>query len=1016
MPRNCRQLLAGVVALISSVALFISQPAMAAGTGTLKGKVFDRQTKEALPGATVLVKGTSTGASTDLNGAYVIHNVPAGEQTLVVSYVGYNSSTIQVDVPEGQTVEKDVALEATAIQGKVVVVTAQAEGQMQAINQQLTSNKIVNVVSSAKIQQLPDFNAAQALSRLPGISVLMSSGEADKVVIRGLAPQYNEVAVGGITLASTGNNQIGATSIEGLTGSGTINNDRSVDLTMVTPYMIKTIEVYKTLTPDMEANAIGGYVNMVLREAPSGIHGDALWQSGYTQKSNTYGNYRAVASMSDRFFNEKLGVYVLGDAEQYDRSADNMTAGYETASSNLDPSGYRPVRVTNVTLNRHVETRQRYGGNVILDYRLPSGSIKSVNMFSRLNSDATDYNTQLVYNSINHTINFSYRAGTTTTDLAVNSVELMNDFGFMSVDIEAANTYSRNHTPSEPYYAFFQNGALANSVTGDTNIVPQDLTHFANYGPDSTTLLGSTSLFSSDYHENDQVYKGDFKIPLNVGSSVSGFFKFGGEYRYNYHTNAQSTPYISIKEGTSGANDINQQVVDSLLSYYPNLHFASTGQLTAANFTSTDSKLYSSFLNNSFGSVYWAANPGVLNFAMNYIANTPALRAPNSLGGWFDGPYQNLPNTYKYIEKYYAAYLMSELDFGPDFDVVGGARYEETKGLYHAYNLLDERNPLSQPYFPVTAYPENHYWLPMVQAKYDLAQWADLRYAYTQTLARPDYTQLSPHFTISADSPHQVYSGNPSLKPAQAYNQDLELTFHSNDLGLLSIGGFYKEITNFAYAASYQLYSKTVYDQLGLTGLDSLNSFAPYLTPADAGATLHTFINSRYKAYVKGIEADFETRFWYLPAPLNGIVFGINYTHIWSKATYPYFDVKAVRGVITQYTDSTRNGRLVYQPNDIMNTYIGYDYKGFSARVSFVFQGNSVTYIGAYPEADGYSNNYFRVDCSARQMLPWKGLQLYFDATNLNSETNASTENAIGGFTSENFYGLVADLGIRYTL
>ncbi|HQT91042.1 MAG TPA: hypothetical protein PL001_03340, partial [Candidatus Kryptobacter bacterium] len=197
---------------------------------------------------------------------------------------------------------------------------------------------------------------------------------------------------------------------------------------------------------------------------------------------------------------------------------------------------------------------------------------------------------------------------------------------------------------------------------------------------------------------------------------------------------------------------------------------------------------------------------------------------------------------------------------------------------------------------------------------------------------------------------------------------------------------------------------------------DSLNSFAPYLTSADYDATLYTFINSPYTAYVKGIEADFETRFWYLPSPLDGVVFGINYTHIWSKATYPYFDEKAVRGVITQFTDSTRSGRLVLQPNDIMNTYIGYDYKGFSARVSFVFQGNSVTFVGAYPEQDGFSKSYFRVDASARQMLPWEGLQLYFDSNNLNSETNMSAENAIGGFTSQQYYGLTANLGIRYTL
>ena len=78
---------------------------------------------------------------------------------------------------------------------------------------------------------------------------------------------------------------------------------------------------------------------------------------------------------------------------------------------------------------------------------------------------------------------------------------------------------------------------------------------------------------------------------------------------------------------------------------------------------------------------------------VNLIGSNPNLMSTNSVGGWFDGPYQNLPNTYKYIEKYYATYLMTELNFGPDFMVVGGARYEENKGLYSAFNLEDERNP-----------------------------------------------------------------------------------------------------------------------------------------------------------------------------------------------------------------------------------------------------------------------------------------------------------------------------------
>jgi len=990
---------------------------LAQGSGIIKGQVVDQTTGESLVGANIMIVNTSIGNAADLDGNFVLRLVPVGTWTLKVSYVGYRSVTLEVTVANNATVDQNFRLMPQIIAGEEVVVTAQARGQVQAINQQLASDKISSVVSEARIQELPDFNAAQAISRLPGISTVKSSGEDNKVVIRGLAPQYNAVAIGGISLASTGSNQIGATSLAGLT-SGTINDDRSVDISMVTPYMIKSIEVYKTLTPDMEANALGGYVNMDLREAPSGFRTNLLFQSGYTQKTNKYGNYRAVASASDRFFDDKLGAYILGNAEQYDRSADNMSAAYQQASSVVDPDGYRAVRVTNVTLDRHIETRERFGGNLILDYQLPSGFIKSVNMFSRLNSNYQDYNTVLNYVSTNYDIDFNYRAGTSNTDLAVNSLQFTNDFKFISVDINVANTYSRNHLPLSPYYAFFQNNGISHqhSVTGDTNITPENLTHFVNYGSDTLTLLGSTSLFSSDYRENDQIYKADFKIPLSLGSSISGYFKFGGEFRYNEHHNDQSTPYISINRGSANNTDINAQVVNAILKLYPNLAFGNTNQLQASNFTSGDSKLINSFLNNKFGGIYWAPDPSALNAIMDYISHNPALMATNSSGGWFDGPYQELPNDYKYIEKYYATYLMSELNFGSDLMLVGGARYEEDKGLFDAYNMMDERNPASQPYSPVSAYPWNHYWLPQVQAKYNIFDWVDLRYSYTQTLARPDYTSLDPHFSISADSPHNIYAGDPKLKPAQAYNQDLLLTLHSNELGLLSVGGFYKEIDHFTYATAYHLHSKAVYDKFGITGLDSLASFAPYLTSADDDATLNTFINSPFKAYVKGVETDFQTRFWYLPAPFNGIVLGINYTHVWSQATYPYFDEKAARGVITKFTDSTRIGRLVDQPNDIVNVSFGYDYKGFSAKVSCVFQGNSVTYVGAYPEQDGYSKDYFSMGFSARQMLPWTGLQLFFDATNLNSETNMSAQNSINGFTSQNYYGYTLNLGIRYDL
>jgi TonB-dependent receptor len=981
-----------------------------AQTGSISGHVYDKSTKAALPGANVVVKGTSFGAATDLDGKYIIHDIPAGSHTLVVSYIGYVSDSLKVEIYANKVLEQDFYLSTTAIQGKTVTITAQAQGQVGAIQEQLTSNKIVNVVSEARIQALPDFNAAQAISRLPGVSTTESSGEANKVVIRGLAPQYNQITIGGISLASTGSDQIGITSQGGTAGS--IDNDRSVDLSMVSNYMIKNISVYKDLTPDMNANAIGGVVNMELREAPSELHADLLWQSGYTEKSNKYGNYRAVGSISKRFFDDNLGIYLYGDLESYDRNADDMDASYNTVGNTVGANGFRNVQVNTVTLDRHFETRKRYGANAILDYKLPSGSIEMVNMFSRLSSNYQDYNTIFNYYNSPNELDFQYSTGDNKVDLATNSLNFKYDFGFMSADITAANNYSRNNLPDAPQSLFtFVHGVGQSTV----NTTPENLTaKRPSYVDPSNVYMSDLTLFSSDYKENDQTYKADFKVPLSVGQTITGYFKFGGEYSYNYHHNEQNSPYASI----GGATPIQQAITSGIEQNFPGIVADATGGFPGNSFTTNNSDVLNSFLGDRFGKILWANNASLLTSMIHYIASNPQFNAINSSavqpGGFFDGYYQILPNTYKYIEKYSAGYIMSQLNYD-NLMIVGGVRYENDQGYYDAWNLKDGRDVASQQAYFVSSNPKNYFWLPMVQAKYNLTDWIDVRYAYTQTLARPAYSELSPHFTISYGN-GAVYAANPNLVPAQAYNHDLIFTFHNNDIGLFTVDGFYKEIKNFSYATNYPLYDTS---PMG-SGIETTNDFNIGNSFPVKGATLFTYVNSPYIAYVKGLELDFQTRFWYLPSPFDGILLGINYTHIYSKTSYPFMNAKTTitgpKQSVTEVFDSTRTGRLIDQPNDIMNASIGYETGGFSGRFSFIFQGNSVSYIGNFPEQDGFTRNYFRIDASARQILPWYGIELYVDVNNLNNEQNISTQPSLGGFTNQQNYGLTADVGLRYRL
>jgi hypothetical protein len=240
-------------------------------------------------------------------------------------------------------------------------------------------------------------------------------------------------------------------------------------------------------------------------------------------------------------------------------------------------------------------------------------------------------------------------------------------------------------------------------------------------------------------------------------------------------------------------------------------------------------------------------------------------------------------------------------------------------------------------------------------------------------------------------------------------------------LGLLTIGGFYKTIENFVYTANYKLSAADA------AGIDTLSRYqiirngalvvTPTLTSGLSYAEVNRPMNNPYDATVKGIELDFQHNLWYMPAPFNNMVFGINYTRIWSETEYPFYVSVPIPGTRPPQSiarDSSSTGRLLDQPNHVLNSYIGYDYKGFSCRLSFLFQDNSDRgHGGQYPENASFTKEYFRIDFSARQKLPYFNSELFLDVTNLNDERTSWVQKSTGGYRGIDNYGLTANLGIR---
>ena len=154
--------------------------------GNISGQVTDNEDYP-LQGANVYIKALEKGAVTDRDGDFKIGRVPEGIYEMTVSFIGFDPVTTKIELDAGESVAKDFVLEGgIMLQG--VTVGSSLHGQARALNQQKTAPNIKNVVSADLIGRFPDPNVAEALQRIPGISVQRDQGEGRYVQIRGTDP------------------------------------------------------------------------------------------------------------------------------------------------------------------------------------------------------------------------------------------------------------------------------------------------------------------------------------------------------------------------------------------------------------------------------------------------------------------------------------------------------------------------------------------------------------------------------------------------------------------------------------------------------------------------------------------------------------------------------------------------------------------------------------------------------------------------------------------------------------
>ena len=179
--------------------------------------------------------------------------------------MGYKNLTLNINVEANKTTMINIKLVPEAVKGNEVLVTAQAKGQLQAINEQLSSNNIVNVVSSEKMQELPDANIAESIGRLPGVSLERNAGEADEVVVRGLSPQFNEVTIEGIPMSSTNYPSLSDMN------KGVNTQDRSIDLSLLSDNLVQGVEAIENTASGYGCKCFRRHYKPDIKNSPVGI-------------------------------------------------------------------------------------------------------------------------------------------------------------------------------------------------------------------------------------------------------------------------------------------------------------------------------------------------------------------------------------------------------------------------------------------------------------------------------------------------------------------------------------------------------------------------------------------------------------------------------------------------------------------------------------------------------------------------------------------------------------------------
>ena len=813
-----------VIALATIVLTFFLQHSAfsQSGNGAIVGHVTD-SAGAVVQGAKAELGGQV--AMSDQGGDFTFSGILPGEYTLTVSYIGFSVFSTRVSVPAGQPLKVNAVLQLGTHNEAVTVHSDREGGEVEALDIERTADNIVQVLPADVITSLPNTNIADAVGRLPSVSLERDEGEGKYVQIRGTEPRLSNVTVNGIHLPSP----------EGV---------RNVKLDAIPADLVESVEINKTLSANQDADAIGGSVNLVTRTPTDRPYVSLMGMGGYTPITGGRELHQVAGTAGHRFGADKKFGALFGFSYDYNaRGIDDVEPGPAINLFTPD-NGNVFIGPSTADLRNYHYDRTRYGFDGELDYNL--GNMSSVylrGLFSHFN----DYGEDWIYTPTISVFPSNLSDPTTNTCGLTSATAFGNPTGCGGMGFR--DIYRK------PAQQLVSAQAGVRHVFGKTLLIYEAALSEASY-TGGFSFSGFNGPGSSD---NSVAFGVDTRNPF-----IPKFPVLNGVNIYD------PTTYTLSSADTENDGIFERDVVGDLSlsrQYHIGNHF-STFELGFKGWdASKTSVIDRELFNNANGQPMSQFLGGYLdhNYYFHQYSYGPTTEFTKILaaiapGGTTPDLGNNIPSDFDISERIWAGYAMNTINLG-NLRLQTGVRIEATSDSLLGYSL----NTFTNSYQPVSKTHSYTDAFPSIQAQYRFTSDTILRAAYGMGIARPNFSDIAPYQSFDPTASHfPVSAGNPSLLPTHAQNFDLLAEHYMGSRGLIQGGVFYKYLTNPIF-----IVSSTVPPGFPHAGLQEL---APINGP---------------NAHIVGFEAAWQQRLTFMPGALGGMGVSANYGYTASRATFP---------------------------------------------------------------------------------------------------------------------------------